>query len=98
MAKLVGGANNIASEHPSQHVGSENVKIARNLLSKNKIAIIGEDVVGTRGRKILFHSKTGLLQVAFVGPGFTRPTAAKAIGLPNKKSISFFNSANTKPK
>lgn len=97
-AKLVGGANNIASEHPSQHVGAENVKIAKKLLSKHKIPIVGEDVGGARGRKILFHLDTGRLQVAFVGPGFSRPSAAKAIGLPNKKSTSLLNSANAKPK
>lgn len=97
-AKLVGGANNIASEHPSQHVGSENIKIAKKLLSKHKIPIVGEDVGGTRGRKILFHLETGRLQVAFVGPGFSRPSAAKAIAQPDKKSVSFLRSANAKQK
>ena len=78
-AKIVGGANNISSEHPSQHVGSENVKIARELLAKYNIPIVGEDVEGTYGRKILFHVQTGRLQVAFVGPGFSRPSAASAV-------------------
>tara|TARA_B110001454_G_C12723192_1_gene435845 strand:- start:10310 stop:11896 length:1587 start_codon:yes stop_codon:yes gene_type:complete len=95
-AKLVGGANNIASEHPSQHVGAENVKMAKKMLSKHKIPIVGEDVGGTRGRKILFHVQTGRLQVALVGPGFSRPSAAKAISLPNKKMTSFSNSGTTK--
>lgn len=90
-AKLVGGANNIASEHPSQHVGTENVKIAKSLLSKYNIPIIGEDTGGSRGRKILFHVQTGRLQVAFVGPGFSRPSAHSAIHLPNSKEKSVFN-------
>lgn len=86
VAKLVGGANNIASEHPSQHVGDENVKIARKLLDKYGIEIIGEDVGGVYGRKVLFHLQTGRLQVAFVGPGFSRPSASKAASLPIKKA------------
>ncbi|OYZ20081.1 MAG: hypothetical protein B7Y39_11185 [Bdellovibrio sp. 28-41-41] len=97
-AKLVGGANNIASEHPSQHVGSENVKIAKKLLSKHKIPIVGEDVGGTRGRKILFHLQTGRLQVAFVGPGYSRPSAAKAIGLSDKIEKPILNLGNTESK
>lgn len=87
-AKLVGGANNIASEHPSQHVGTENVKIAKQVLKKHNIAIVGEDVGGAQGRKILFHLQTGRLQVAFVGPGYSRPSAEKAISLPNTKDKS----------
>lgn len=87
-AKIVGGANNIASEHPSQMVGSENVKMAKKLLAKYQIPIVGEDVGGSHGRKILFHVQTGRLQVAFVGPGFSRPTAAQAIHLPPKRDKS----------
>jgi two-component system chemotaxis response regulator CheB len=97
-AKLVGGANNIASEHPSQHVGSKNVEIAKKLLSKHKIPIVGEDVGGAHGRKILFHVQTGRLQVAFVGPGYTRPSAAKAIGLPSKIEKPIFSLGNKESK
>lgn len=83
-AKLVGGANNIASAHPAQQVGTENVKVAKQILAKYKIHVVGEDVGGTQGRKILFHIETGRLQVAFVGPGHSRPSAATAINLPDK--------------
>lgn len=83
-AKLVGGASNISSEIPSQQVGAENIKIARKLLAKHSIPIVGEDVGGSQGRKVLFHVQTGRLQVAFVGPGFSRPSAAAAIKLPNR--------------
>ena len=82
-AKIVGGANNIASEHPAQKIGEANVKIARKLLAQYGIKIVGEDVGGVQGRKILFHIQTGRLQSAFVGAGFSRPSAEKAIQLPN---------------
>lgn len=82
VAKIIGGADNIASEHASQKVGTANVKIARKLLFDSGIRVIGEDVGGDLGRKVLFHIKTGRLQSAFVGPGFCRPSAEKAIQLP----------------
>lgn len=53
---------------------------------KHSIEIVGEDVGGVYGRKVLFHLQTGLLQVAFVGPGFSRPSVIKAVGLPVKKA------------
>ncbi len=84
-AKVVGGANNIGSEHPTQHVGSENIKIAKSLLDKYHIQIVGEDVGGFHGRKVLFHVYTGRLQVAFVGPGFSRPSAMRAINIPKAR-------------
>ena len=99
-AKLAGGANNIASEHPSQHVGAENVKIAKKLLAKHQIPIVGEDVGGAQGRKILFHVQTGRLQVAFVGPGYSRPSASAAINLPKKgqKPVASLSSKKVKNK
>ncbi len=84
-AKIAGGANNVASEHPTQKVGSANVALAKRLLGKHNIPIVGEDVGGSLGRKILFDVQSGRLQVAFVGPGFSRPSAEKALTLPNKK-------------
>ena len=59
VAKIVGGANNIGSEHASQKVGQENVNLARKMLAKFGIAIVGEDVGGGHGRKILFHTLDG---------------------------------------
>lgn len=78
-AKIVGGANNIASAQKSQQVGQANVKVARELLNQYKIPIVGEDVGGSFGRKILFNVQSGRLQVAIVGPGYARPSAKMAV-------------------
>lgn len=83
-AKVVGGANNVASDHSSQKVGAANVSMAKKQLEKFKIPIVGEDVGGSVGRKILFNVISGRLQSAFVGPGFSRVSAEKAITLPQK--------------
>ncbi len=79
VAKLIGGADNIRNPTTSMDVGTHNIAIARELLKKFGIKIIGEDVGGNHGRKALFHVTTGRLQSAFVGPGFNRPSASKAI-------------------
>lgn len=87
-AKVVGGASNISSSHPSQHVGEENVQIAFKILKEYGIEVVGHEVGGERGRKILFHVLTGRLQVAFVGPGFSRPSNAEAVNQPKKQNLS----------
>ncbi|MBC7464750.1 MAG: chemotaxis protein CheD [Bdellovibrio sp.] len=87
IAKIIGGANNIASKTDTHDVGTANVLMAKKILSEYKIKIIGEELGGDTGRKVLFHVKSGRLQSAFVGPGFSRPSAAKAIEIKaNKKS------------
>jgi two-component system chemotaxis response regulator CheB len=79
LAKVIGGANNIATPNEIQKVGSANIEIAKHLLAKFKIRIMSEELGGSLGRKVLFHAKTGRLQSAYIGPGFSRPSAEKAI-------------------
>jgi two-component system chemotaxis response regulator CheB len=57
VAKIVGGA---------EAVGMENLKIARLFLKEAGIPVVGEDVGGASGRRALFHTATGRLQVADV--------------------------------
>lgn len=85
IAKVIGGANNIASKTESHDVGTANVLMAKKILTEYKIKIIGEELGGDTGRKVLFHVKSGRLQSAFVGPGFSRPSASKAIELKDSK-------------
>ena len=86
-AKIVGGAAiKGSSDHLAQRVGAENIKIAKALLEKAQIPIIGLDVGGHHGRKVLFHFQTGRLQVAYVGPGFSRPSASVAATMPKTKT------------
>ena len=88
IAKIIGGANNIASKTDSHDVGTANVLMAKKVLAEYKIKIIGEELGGDIGRKVLFHVKSGRLQSAFVGPGFSRPSASKAIGIKKESKKS----------
>lgn len=85
IAKIIGGANNIASKTETHDVGTANIQMAYKMLAHHKIKIVGEDLGGDTGRKVLFHVKSGRLQSAFVGPGYSRPSAAAAITI--EKSI-----------
>jgi len=85
VAKLIGGANNVGSSKPHNNIGNENIYIAREILKQYGIKIIAEDVGGRVGRKALFHICTGRLQSALVGPGYSRPSAEKAISEDNLK-------------
>jgi chemotaxis protein CheD len=59
-AKIFGGARLLgAPRHDGDHLGNRNVRLARQLLSENRIPIVAEDVNGDRGRKVFFHSDDG---------------------------------------
>jgi chemotaxis protein CheD len=59
-AKVFGGASVVGALcHDGDHLGSRNVRLARQILSENGIPIIAEDVNGDRGRKVFFQSDEG---------------------------------------
>jgi chemotaxis protein CheD len=59
-AKLFGGACVLdAFRYRENHLGSKNVQIAREVLSDADIPIVGEDVGGRHGRKLIFHTDNG---------------------------------------
>lgn len=59
-AKLFGGACVLeAFRGRENHLGAKNVTIAREVLAAADIPIIGEDVGGNRGRKLIFHTDNG---------------------------------------
>jgi chemotaxis protein CheD len=55
-AQIFGGACN--SENSDKDIGKQNIEIARQILTQNKIAIISEDTGGKKGRKIVFNITT----------------------------------------
>lgn len=59
VAQVTGGATP-EGDH-SNDLGARNVEAARKVLSRKGIAITSEDVGGSLGRKILFHTDTGQL-------------------------------------
>ncbi len=64
VAKIVGGASEISGDKKPYDIGAENIKMAKALLAEYSVSVIGEDIGGTSGRKILFHTATNRLQVS----------------------------------
>ena len=59
-AKLFGGANVLeAFRDRDNHLGTQNVRIARELLQAEAIPVVGEDVGGHKGRKLIFLTDDG---------------------------------------
>jgi chemotaxis protein CheD len=58
-AKLFGGAWILAAPRRDDHIGALNVRVAREMLGREGIPIVAEDVGGARGRKIVFHTESG---------------------------------------
>lgn len=61
VAQIVGGAECQLKDDGG--LGSQNVQFARGLLQKMEIPIISEDVGGSLGRKVLYHSGTNEMAV-----------------------------------
>ncbi len=62
VAQIFGGAYN-EEVSKVRDVGSENVRVARKVLSRSGIKIISEDVGGTLGRKVVYDSYTNEVAV-----------------------------------
>ena len=60
-AQIFGGAYNPGIS--DRDIGRENIKSARNILSKKRIQIVSEDVGGRKGRKIVFKTRTNEIAV-----------------------------------
>lgn len=62
-AKVFGGASVLAFAPRDEHIGLQNVRVARQRLAAAGIPIVAEDVGGCRGRKLQFQTDTGLALV-----------------------------------
>jgi chemotaxis protein CheD len=62
-AKLFGGAWILAAPLRPDHVGALNVAVARSELARAGIPIVAEDVGWDCGRKIVFHTESGIALV-----------------------------------
>jgi chemotaxis protein CheD len=59
-AKLFGGACVLdAFRSRGNHLGAKNIAVARGELQSANIPILGEDVGGHKGRKLIFHTDSG---------------------------------------
>jgi chemotaxis protein CheD len=57
-AKIFGGAA-VFGVNGHARLGDRNIEVARLLLEEERIPVIGEDVGGRRGRKLVFHTDDG---------------------------------------
>ena len=63
-AKVFGGACVIDAFHGrGEHLGTKNVEVAVALLEREQIPVVAQDVGGRRGRKVIFHTDSGVALV-----------------------------------
>jgi chemotaxis protein CheD len=66
-AKVFGGAAVVeAFRGRDNHLGAQNVELALALLRELEIPVVARDVEGHRGRKVIFHTDTGIALVRLV--------------------------------
>lgn len=66
-AKLFGGATVIqAFQGRPDQLGSRNVALARKVLAEAGIPVVAEDVGGSRGRKLVFRTDSGIASVRLI--------------------------------
>lgn len=65
-AHICGGACDVDSKYYIPGLSEDNISVGCELLDKYKIDIVGKDVGGNKGRKIVFHSGTGEIFIAKV--------------------------------
>lgn len=80
-AKVIGGASDLDGARFGHNIGEENVRVAERILAEQGIEVIARDTGGARGRKVLFHTSTGLVEVALLG-GTTPLARHPLVGVP----------------
>lgn len=65
-ARLFGAAENPECDRFEEAISRENTRVGHELLNRFGFRLVGEDLGGARGRKIVFHSGTGEVAVALV--------------------------------
>ena len=60
-AQILGGAHN--PDVSSKNIGLKNILAARNVLNREKIRIVSEDVGGEKGRKVVFNTDVSEIAV-----------------------------------
>ncbi len=62
-AKVFGGGVVLNVANPFMNIGERNVQLAENLLRQENIPIVSADTGGKTGRKIIFHTESGVVLV-----------------------------------
>ena len=65
-AKIIGGANCLVrtSIGGFNNIGEQNIQMARDILNRHQIEVIGEHVGGEVGRKVYFYTADGRVMVS----------------------------------
>lgn len=71
-AKLFGGAAIIRSGG-LLNIGERNAQLALEILEGERIQVIGTDLYGLQGRRIMFHTGLGRAKVKLIGEGNSAP-------------------------
>jgi chemotaxis protein CheD len=61
VAQIIGGAER--KNWNDDGLGSKNIALARGILAQLGVPVVSEDVGGTMGRKIIFHSSTNEMAI-----------------------------------
>ncbi|MBI5643255.1 MAG: chemotaxis protein CheD [Deltaproteobacteria bacterium] len=68
-AKVFGGANILENSSGLLNIGARNISFAETALIENRIMVLGKDIGGTAGRKVMFLTSTGEVFVKKVVKG-----------------------------
>jgi chemotaxis protein CheD len=60
-AKVFGGAQLLGGMGRAEHLGRKNVRVAFGLLRDAGIPVVAHDVLGSKARKLVFHTDTGVV-------------------------------------
>ena len=65
-AKVFGGSSIHKTASGLLNVGLRNIDIAKDMLEEERIHIIGSDMGGSRGRRVLFYTDTGSVKMRYI--------------------------------
>ena len=91
-AKIVGGAD-VRGEAPT--AGPANVRFAREYLASRGISVVGEATGGPLGRRVLFHTDGGRLQVAPIAPIAAAVATSPAATLARPRRVLIVDDSKT---
>ena len=66
VSKVYGGAEVLTGMPANFHIGSRNIQIAFEILTEFEIPVLFTDVGGKKGRKIIFNTYTGEVEMLYI--------------------------------
>lgn len=66
VAKIFGGGDILSMTNDKFNIGERNIEIAKESLKELNIRVTAESIGGTRGRRIVFNTKTGMVTMKYI--------------------------------